>query len=402
MALLDPLAALIFSFAALAIMLYKRVSIATTLISTALVMAVLSMPPLDIIEAIYSTTIDQTTITLVMVTIGIMMLSLFYKETGALNSLSRSFSDIFRNPKLIVISLPALIGLLPVPGGALMSAPLVDTESSKIGLKKDEKTYVNIWFRHIIFPIYPMSQVLILTASLTNVSLASIILSQIPVVTIMLVIGYLAVLRNVDITSHTFNKRASLSKNIQSFFVSFSPILTMILVVIILNVNVAMAAFIGIALLLLITKPSFKIITNTISNTAIYKIGLAAYGAMLLRTITFESGASNILGQTIAAFNLHEAALLAILPAALSFFVGSPIGGISLSVPILAGILSFTSKSASLLYISAYLGYLAAPIHLCLVLTADYFKCPLNKLYKFLAPSTALALATSILVYFIQ
>jgi len=40
-----------------------------------------------------------------------------------------------------------------------------------------------------------------------------------------------------------------------------------------------------------------------------------------------------------------------------------------------------------------------APTHLCLVLTAEYFKCPLGKLYKYLAPSLIVSFATAILVY---
>ena len=154
-------------------------------------------------------------------------------------------------------------------------------------------------------------------------------------------------------------------------------------------------------MLLLITRPPFKTIKKTIYNTAAYKIGLAAYGAMLLRSVTVASGASEILGQTISAFNTQEVALLTALPAALSFLVGSPLGGISLSVPIMAGTVNFTTKTTSLLYISAYLGYLAAPIHLCLVLTADYFKCSLKRLYRFLVPSIAMTFVVALIVYFL-
>jgi hypothetical protein len=138
---------------------------------------------------------------------------------------------------------------------------------------------------------------------------------------------------------------------------------------------------------------------RTISNVAVYKIALAAYGAMLLRSATMASGVSEVLGQAIATSKVSEVTLLASLPAILGFLVGSPSGGIAISVPILAGTLSFTASSASLLYISAYFGYLAAPTHLCLVLTADYFRCPLSKVYRFLAPSLAASFAVALVVY---
>ena len=80
--------------------------------------------------------------------------------------------------------------------------------------------------------------------------------------------------------------------------------------------------------------------------------------------------------------------------------IGSPAGGIAVSVPIIAGTLSFSAGATSLLYISAYLGYLAAPTHLCLVLTADYFKCRLNRLYRLILPSVAVTFVVSFIIYF--
>ncbi|MDH5448735.1 MAG: DUF401 family protein [Candidatus Bathyarchaeota archaeon] len=400
MVLLDPLVALVVSFILLAAMLYKRVSIGVTLVSSAIIMSFLSMGLIGVFKVLIETTFNLLTISLVAVTFGIMVLSLLYKETQTLESLSKSFSGLLRNPKLIISALPAIIGLLPVPGGALMSAPLVETEAEKLGLKEDKKTYVNVWFRHIIFPVYPMSQVLILTATLTEVSITSIVLSQIPVVVAMTVVGYFVVLKKVTVAD-TVVQKTKFQENLRIFLISFSPILVMILTVVIFGVNVSIAAFVGIILLLLITRPNRQILIKTISNVAVYKIALAAYGAMLLRSATMASGVSEVLGQTIATSNVSEVALLATLPAVLGFLVGSPYGGIAISHPIMAGTLNFTPSSASLLYISAYFGYLAAPTHLCLALTADYFKCPLNKIYKYLAPSLAISFAVALLVYHI-
>lgn len=398
MALLGPLAALTISFVLLAVMLYKRVSIGIALVLAAMVMGVLSMNPVRVLTVLVETSVDPIAISLVLVTFGIMLLSLLYKETQALETLSKSFSGLLKNSKFIVGALPAIIGLLPVPGGALMSAPLVETEAEKLGLEEYEKTYVNVWFRHVIFPVYPMSQVLILTAALTGASITSIIVSQIPVVATMTVVGYFAVLKRPNFPDNAASK-AKTGDNLRRFVTSFSPIIVMILTVIIFGVDVSIAAFVGIALLLFITRPRPQILVKTISNTAIYNVVLAAYGAMVLRSITMVSGVSEILGQIIAAWNVNEIVLLATLPAVLALLVGSPSGGIAVSVPIIAGTLSFASDSAGLLYISAYFGYLAAPTHLCLALTADYFKCPLNKLYKILVPSLAVSFLVALLVF---
>ena len=400
MGFIDPLTALIVSFAFLSIMVYKRVNLGVTLTSTAILLSLLSVDYDEIPNIFLETSTSALTISLVSATFGIMLLSQLYKETELIRTMSQDLSHLLRNSKLVVGLLPAVIGLLPVPGGALMSAPLIETEANKLELKKDMKTYVNVWFRHTIFPVYPMSQVLILTAALTGISLTSLIMRQIPIVILMVIVGYLIAFRKGSTIKNDIEKR-SLGPNLKSLLTAFSPILTMIFAVAIFRIDVSIAAFIGVAVLLLITRPSLKTLSIPFRNKAIYGVTLAAYGAMLLRNVTIGSGASDFIGNMIASGNINEVVLLLTVPAVLGFLVGSPSGGIAISVPMLAGTLSFTPDTAALLYITAYLGYVGAPTHLCLVLTADYFKCPLGGLYKYLIPSLAISFAAAIFVYFL-
>ena len=63
-----------------------------------------------------------------------------------------------KNRRLLYVGLPALVGLLPMPGGALFSAPLVDSVDSEKGIGGTLKAAVNYWFRHIWeywWPLYP-------------------------------------------------------------------------------------------------------------------------------------------------------------------------------------------------------------------------------------------------------
>jgi len=395
----DPLAAIIVSFFFLGVMIYKRVNLGITLNAAALLLALLALDLPEIGNVIYETTISPLTISLVIATFGIMLLSLLYKETKVIDILSQNLSKIVNNSKLIVSMLPAVIGLLPVGGGALMSAPLVEAETEKLGLKEDKKTYVNLWFRHTIFPVYPISQVLILTAMLTGLTLTSLILRQIPVVISMVAVGYLVGLWKTPKKKEEENVKANRGSELKRFGITFSPILATIIAVVIFGIDVSIAAFIGVAVLLMIAKPNFTTFIKPFKNRAIWGITLAAYGAFLLRNMAEAIGISQIFGSFVINGNIDVLLLLTVIPAFLGAITGSPSGGIAISVSILTGIVSFTPKSASLLYISSYLGYVVAPTHLCLVLTAEYFKCSLGKLYKYLIPSLIVSFATGILVY---
>ncbi|MBA7677079.1 hypothetical protein ES703_85327 [subsurface metagenome] len=98
---------------------------------------------------------------------------------------------------------------------------------------------------------------------------------------------------------------------------------------------------------------------------------------------------------------MHAIIILSIVPAVLGVLLGSPSGAVALSVPILAETVAFIPKTASLLYISAYLGYLIVPTHLCLVFIAQYFKSSINRSYKYLIPSTIVSIIAALITYLI-
>jgi len=281
-----------------------------------------------------------------------------------------------------------------------MSAPLVEAETGKLGLKADKKTYVNVWFRHTIFPVYPISQVLILTATLTGLTLTSIIVRQIPIVISMIIVGYVIGLWKTTSTGRRKeNSKTNLGSELKRFAITFSPILATIIVVVGLGVDVSIAAFLGVTVLVLIARPCFEVFQRPFRNWATYGIALAAFGAFFLRSVVEATELSEVFGAFVANGSVDDLLLLIAIPAVLAFFVGSPLGGVAISYSILEGIVNFTAKSAALLYISSYLGYIIAPTHLCLVLTADYFKCSLGKLYRYFIPSLAISFATAILLY---
>jgi integral membrane protein (TIGR00529 family) len=320
---------------------------------------------------------------------------------------------LINNPKIVISLLPAVIGFLPVAGGALMSAPLVDSEADKLGLKPAKKAYVNFWFRHTIFPVYPLSQVLILAAALSNVTVTSIIIRQIPVVITMVVAGYFIGFSKTPKTkkeeAHT-NANESRS-NLRGFFVSFSPILITIIVAVGLDAvdpelsklgyDALIAILVGLALILAITRPSLHVSTRPFKTWGIYGITAAAYGAFLLKSMLIATGIPDLFTSFAANGTIDTTLLLVVIPAALGMLTASALGGISISIPILGGIIALSPRTASLIYMSAYLGYVMSPTHLCLTFTADHFKCTLDKIYKYAIPSFLATFATTLLIYFL-
>jgi len=398
--LFNPLLVFAVSIALFVVLMYRRVGLGVSLTVAAFLMSLLSLGISGTATALLETCIDPVTLTLVFASFFIMLLSQLYKETGLVNVLTMSLGRFIKNPKVTISLLPAVIGLLPVAGGALMSAPMVDAEADKLGLDESKKTYINIWFRHAILPIYPVSQFLVLTAALTGTSIDTLIARQALVVAVMIIVGYFIGLRKTrNIKNVDSETKLNPKANLKGLAYSFSPIIITVILAAALNVNIAIATLVGVITILIITKTKVTSFQKVLKNRAVWEVTLAAFGALLLRNVTLASGVSEILGSALANTNLSEIIVLSVVPAVLGFLLGSPSGAVALSVPILAETVTFIPKNASLLYISAYLGYLSAPTHLCLVFTAQYFKTAITKSYKYLIPSIIVSITAALITY---
>ena len=415
--MVDPTIAIVAALCLLVFLLYKRLNLGIVLNFTALFLALLALD-WDRIPGVVCATIDpmtfdgRLTISVVLATFAVMLLSQLYKETGLINKLSESMGKMINSPKIVLCVIPAVIGLLPVAGGALMSAPLVETEAEKLELKPDRKAYINLWFRHTIFPVYPISQPLIVAAAMMGATVPMLVLRQIPVVAVMIAVGYIIGFWKVSQTKEKQGTKMAKGERLEvrQLLMTFLPILTTIVVAVTLSIvsrdlskqgfDVLIATVIGLFVLVLVSKPGLRVFAKPFKSWSIYGITLAAYGAFLLRGVMINTGISQIFQSLVSNGNIDLVILLTAVPAVLGFMTGSPQGGVAIGASILAGIITFSPKIAALVYISAYLGYIVAPTHLCFTFTAQYFKCPLSRLYRHIIPSFAITFAMALIVYF--
>jgi hypothetical protein len=168
-----------------------------------------------------------------------------------------------------------------------------------------------------------------------------------------------------------------------------------------LGFGVLVATFIGLIVLILVSRMKARLLVKPLTNWGLYGVTLAAYGAFLLGNTIKATGISTILKDLAQSGGVDVTLLLVIVPAVLGVLTASAFGGVSVSVPILSGIIPLSLGMVSLIYMSAYMGYVISPTHLCFAFTADYFKCSLGKIYKYLIPSFAATLATVLLIYFL-
>lgn len=179
-------------FFSLAIMiLIARKNLWLGFIIGALILGFINLRLVVIFQQIKSTIFDPA-ILLLGVAVGIIpLIGGVLEESGLMEGL---FKNLRLKRKLFLIFGPAFLGMLPMPGGALLSAPLVLRAGDDISDK--QYTAINVWFRHALILIYPLGALLV-TSKMAGLYLYRALLYLIPGFVLMILLGWIFLLKGI-------------------------------------------------------------------------------------------------------------------------------------------------------------------------------------------------------------
>ena len=135
------------------------------------------------------------------------------------------------------------------------------------------------------------------------------------------------------------------------------------------------------------------------------KILFLLYAIMLYKATVESSGTALALFSDMQTIGLPTLVMLVTLPFLMSFVTGFGMAfvGVSFSLlaPFMISELGVNSGALLLAYTSGMMGLLLSPLHLCLILSAEYFKASLAKVYKYILPLISVIEAIAIVIYWI-
>ncbi|MBC7195357.1 MAG: DUF401 family protein, partial [Caldisericia bacterium] len=190
----------------------------------------------------------------------------------------------------------------------------------------------------------------------------------------------------------------------KEFLKYFSPILIILILILIFNLEALFAIGISLILSILFLKPKRnELIYYTKKSVTLDNIFLPI-GVYFFRNL-LNLGIANEISLTLTSLNIPSILLIFLMPFLSAFLTGLTSMGVAISYPIILnlfypkGALSFALMG--LAYSGAVLGILFSPLHLCLIVTLNYFKCELSKIYKSLSISVSLSSIILIFIYII-
>src|SRR4030043_1308166 len=172
------------------ILTFKRVNLWIALLAGSFLLGLLfRLPFQSIVKDLFASILDIRTLLLLGAFVAILFFSSLLKETGRMEEILEGFRGIFKDIRVVIALLPAMIGLMPMMGGALISAPMVVEGSDELKLSPERRTFINYWFRHVwqyTLPTYPS---LILAATLIKVPVRYLGWINLPLTLVAIVSG---------------------------------------------------------------------------------------------------------------------------------------------------------------------------------------------------------------------
>jgi integral membrane protein (TIGR00529 family) len=388
---------LIIAFIVLFILVIKEINIGLALIISSIILGITTLTLMKFIQISIDTLINYLTIELILTMVFITVFSYMYQETGIVKELTESLEKIISNEKSIMMIIPAIFGLLPVLGGALFSAPIIENEGEKMKMEKGVQAFINLWFRHLLFLIYPLEQAYIIVVYLTGIDLKILIAYQIPTFIMAIFSGYIFGLRKYKSKKY---KKSFNEYWIKKFLIVFFPILLAIILSLI-GLKIYISIMIGIIFLILMSKNGIKILINVMKRKEVLGMALTAFGIMFFREILDKSNILNLLSIYIQTYNVSKIFLFMIIPFLIGFCLGVPTAAIAIIISILSKIINFNPLNLSIIFTSMYLGHIISPVHLCVAVTCQYFKVNILEVYKKMILAEIITFIIPILIFLI-
>ncbi|MBD3205463.1 DUF401 family protein [Candidatus Bathyarchaeota archaeon] len=385
---------LLVAFITIFVLRAKKIDFSVAITVAAIIIGLTSGNQVSIVfSVLYTTVSSPSTWVLVVAVVMITVLGYALKETGLMIRFIEGLSNVLPGNILLAL-IPAIFGFLSMPGGALMSAPFIEPEANKLGLEPEYKTYFNVWFRHLLYWVNPVTSSTIMATTLAGFTINYWLRVQWPLFFAMVGIGLFF---SRDFISTPKRKSDGGNFTLDDFLGAIPLMITVGLVLYGLEVYLGLGAGILIAFLLGRVAPrrAFKMIWNGIQwNTA-----MAVLATLYLRDMVISSGSVDVLFDAILGAGIPRIAIAVFIPLLIGAISGSPAMGVGISFPLLLPLFNDPNiHVVSIIFVGITCTYITSPLHLCLVLSNSYYRSDLNKVIRYLAPS-AVALYLSGIAY---
>jgi hypothetical protein len=320
---------------------------------------------------------------------------------------------------LRLVFFPALIGLLPMPGGAVFSAPMVKTVSEGMPIHDQDRAMINYWFRHVWELAWPLYPGVILTVSLAGIPVTTFIACTWPGILAMLALGWLFFLRAVPPTGGRVGEadtarpavccgtalRAGLPLMVAIIgAVGLETLIANTLPGVPFEWGVIIALVLAIATIIVQNRLKRDFLVEVIRKKSLRSMLLVVAAIFMFKDVMQAAGVVDAMaGSSGGTLALFAAAFF--LPFLVGMIAGINVAFVGATFPLLIGLLAnlgLQDKTVAYLVLASFAGFtgvMISPINICFLLNCQYFGVDLASTWRRLVAPCLLFAASGVLLF---
>lgn len=412
---------LILTMVIILVLVSKKINIGLSLLLGSLSFILLNRASLLMfIKVLFQTLTDLEALNLALAIGFITVLGYLMDRYQLMNRMIQSLENLLGSVKATLVLAPALIGTLLVSGGALMSCPVVNSLGERIEMSNVHRAASNLVFRHSLYFVFPLSTTMIIAAQIGDYDLFDFIKLQFPLAIVFSLMGYFLYVKPYSSKALLSNQEESIEMYFKSFKVFFqlmnfllyaSPIIVSLLATLVLKLPFSIACVLGILTTLLVHLLDQNRMEDDETFFMSFKKGLkplmilSVFGIMVFKNTLGLFPDLYAQMASIVSMGIPIELIIIICSALLSFTLASIQPTVAILYPLILpmAIDEHTKlRLAMFIYTSGFIFYYISPLHLCQVLTVEYFNVDTKSLYKQYRLILPVVFITMIVIYYIS
>lgn len=370
------------SFGLILYLVQKKINLGFATMGGGILLALLAgVPPVKTAKIFFFALIDRGTVELMVCVFLIIVLSKMMQEYGVLDKMVDYLENVFGNPKHLLFIIPCLLSTFTAAGSAIVAAPVIDTLGERTKISKAKRAAINLYIRHAWYFVLPLSVSLLNAAYVAGIPIIDLVVAQSPVALACLVAGYLVYIAPIKVEKKEV--KGNYSREAVSKALLYSgPLLLCVVLVIWLPFYIALLAS---CVLTYVIRVNDKNLLEILKKKAKgYNLILAVAGVMVFKDIILNIPDMQVMMKAIMAWGIPLWLVGIILAVMLAFIAGSTQIVTAMLYPLLLPLFppGEVLAAAVLIYTTGFTSYYISPIHLCQVLTNEFFEVSLNELYR--------------------
>lgn len=380
-------------------LLRRKFYLGTVMAAGSLLLALLYLtPPLRFLEGVYAAVMSPRSLEMTAALVFTMIIENILRRTETLKRMVESLSAVLSDARVVMAAMPAMIGMLPSPGGAVFSAPMVAEASAGLTIKPEQKALINYWYRHIWEYVCPLYPGIILAAGMCRVPYEKLALANAPFALSQVFWGAIFCFAGIGAARRERGEGVDRRRELGVFLLCVSPIFVTLLLVVVFKVNLVLAmGGVSAALYLFHRYPLKKVLESLRESVSIKALFLVSSILIFQETLRV-TGALAAISQFFAQSGLPPLLILTSIPFLAGVMTGLTVAYVGITFPILMPLMGGEVPNLGLLSLafgSGFAGVMLSPMHLCLVLTREYFEADMAKVYRRLWVPAALVLSSA-------